>query len=190
MAARILGLGLGSQVLGLGLQALTKTELFSRDDAHRRCGSGDVFFLERTENYRDLIAWQKAKALVLETYRCTAGFPRAEVYGLTSEMRRAAVSVPSNIAEGKGRHSQRELVHFLYHARGSLLELKTQFEIGHDFRYLDSATFKCIDTKSDELGRILNALINRFVGTPPSDVRPKTQHPRPDFSLLPILPLE
>ena len=114
------------------------------------------------ESYRDLIAWQKAKSLALDIYRYTRDFPKAETYGLTSQIRRAAISVPSNIAEGKGRYSQREFVQFLYHARGSLLEIKTQFEIAHDLGYVDSISFRRIEAKTDELGRILNGLINRF----------------------------
>ena len=78
-------------------------------------------------DYTDLKAWQGAKDLALEIYRCTRTFPRDELYGLTSQMRQAAVSVPSNIAEGKGRYSQKELLQFLFRARGSLLELETQY---------------------------------------------------------------
>lgn len=77
-----------------------------------------------TESYRNLIAWQKAKGLALDIYRCTRRFPKDEIYGLTSQLRRAAISVPSNIAEGKGRHTRKDFVHFLYQARGSLLESK------------------------------------------------------------------
>jgi four helix bundle protein len=77
-------------------------------------------------------------------------------------MRRAAVSVPSNIAEGKGRHSQKELVQFLYHARGSLLELETQLSIAYDLEYIDLPVFEGLQSQTDELGRILNGLINRF----------------------------
>jgi four helix bundle protein len=104
------------------------------------------------ENFRDLIAWQKAKVLALDVYLCTREFPKAEIYGLTSQMRRAAVSVPSNIAEGKGRYSQKEFVQFLYHARGSLLELETQLEIAHELSYIDPFTFKRIEAKIAELG--------------------------------------
>jgi four helix bundle protein len=114
------------------------------------------------ENYRDLIAWQRAKSLALSVYRYTRLFPRDEIYGLTSQMRRAAVSVPSNIAEGKGRHSQKELVQFLYHARGSLLELETQLSIAYDLEYIDLPVFEGLQSQTDELGRILNGLINRF----------------------------
>jgi four helix bundle protein len=123
-----------------------------------------------TESYRDLIAWQKGKALALQVYVCTRKFPNDEIYGLTSQMRCAAISVPSNIAEGKGRYSPKELLQFLYRARGSflyrargsLLELVTQMEIARDLDYLDLPSFKHLRGMTDELGRILNGLINRF----------------------------
>ena len=113
-------------------------------------------------DYPNLIALQKTKRLALDIYRCTRKFPRDEIYGLTSQMRRAAVSVPSNIAEGKGRYSQKELVHFLYLARGSLLELETQLSIARDLDYIDLLAFKTLESETEELGRILNGLINRF----------------------------
>ena len=115
-----------------------------------------------SESYRDLIAWQRAKSLALDVYLFTRKFPKDEIYGLSSQMRRAAVSVPSNIAEGKGRYSQKEFLLFLYRARGSLLELETQLSIAHDLEYLDSITFKRTQAKTEELGRILNGLVNRF----------------------------
>jgi four helix bundle protein len=115
-----------------------------------------------TESYRNLIAWQKAKALAIEIYKCTRNFPKDELYGMTSQMRRAAISVPSNIAEGRGRHSRKEFVQFLYHARGSLLELENQLEIARDLGYFSDQTYGSILRKTEELGRILNALINRF----------------------------
>jgi len=114
------------------------------------------------ESYRDLIAWKKAKELALAIYVCTRDFPKAEMYGLTAQMRRSAVSVPSNIAEGKGRYSQRELVQFLHHARGSLLELETQLEIASELGYVDPPTFKRVAGTAAELGRVLNGLIHRF----------------------------
>ena len=77
-------------------------------------------------------------------------------------MRRAAVSVPSNIAEGKGRHSHKDLVHFLYPARGSLLELETQISIARDLEYMDQPAFEILESETEEVGRILNGLINRF----------------------------
>lgn len=115
-----------------------------------------------SSRYQDLIAWQRAKAVALDVYRCTRAFPRDEVYGLTSQMRRAAVSIPSNIAEGKGRRSDKELGQFLYRARGSLLELETQLSIACELEYVDKFTFKQLAIRMQELGRILNGLINRF----------------------------
>jgi four helix bundle protein len=82
-----------------------------------------------SSSFKDLRVWQEAMKLVYEVYRVTVGFPKHEVYGLTQQMRRAAVSVPSNIAEGKGHRSDREFTRFLFHARGSLLELQTQILI-------------------------------------------------------------
>ena len=115
-----------------------------------------------TESYRNLIAWQKAKDLALDIYRYTRRFPKDEIYGLTSQMRRAAVSVPSNIAEGKGRRSRKDFAHFLYQARGSLLELETQLVIARDLEYLDALTFNNTLRKAEEVGRILNGLVNHL----------------------------
>ncbi len=80
--------------------------------------------------YADLAVWQSAMEFATRVYRLTRQYPREEIYGLTTQMRRAAVSVASNIAEGKGRSSDRELVQFLCHSRGSLFEIETQLEIG------------------------------------------------------------
>jgi four helix bundle protein len=87
-------------------------------------------------SYKDLVAWQKAMDLVTATYRATAGFPRDELFGLTSQLRRAAVSIPSNIAEGQGRLSEKEFRHFLGQARGSLMEAETQLQIAENLGYL------------------------------------------------------
>lgn len=108
--------------------------------------------------YQDLIAWRKATQLALEIYRCTRSFSKDELYGLTSQMRRAAVSVASNIAEGKGRYSPKEFVQFLYRARGSLLELQTQLFIAGELNYLEALATRRIKEEADELGRILNGL--------------------------------
>ena len=112
--------------------------------------------------YKELAAWQRAMDLVREVYRCTRNFPRDEVFGITSQMRRAAVSVPSNIAEGKGRYSRKELIQFLYKARGSLMELETQILIARDLNYLDEFTSRSLSTHTLEVTRILNGLIKRF----------------------------
>ena len=85
-----------------------------------------------SSTYRDLRVWQMAMRLVLDIYRRTQTFPREETYGLTVQLRRAAVSIASNIAEGKGRSSDKELLHFLSTAKGSLFEVETQLMIARD----------------------------------------------------------
>jgi four helix bundle protein len=112
--------------------------------------------------YEDLRVWRRAMDLVLCVYRFTNSFPKQEVYGLTSQMRRSAVSVPSNIAEGKGRHSRKELLQFLFHARGSLLELRTQITIASELGFLLEAEGEALTDHACEVGRLLNGLINRF----------------------------
>jgi len=89
--------------------------------------------------HRDLVAWQKAMKLVRDLYRVTREFPKEEIYGLTSRLRRAAVSVPSNLAEGHGRFSRKEFRQFIGRARGSLLEVETQLEIARDLGYLNGS---------------------------------------------------
>ena len=98
--------------------------------------------------------------LTSDIYRSTMGFPKHEVYGLTQQMRRAAVSVPSNIAEGKGHRSDRELSRFLFHARGSLLELQTQLLIAKELQYLTEDEADGLLRLPREVARDLNALIN------------------------------
>jgi four helix bundle protein len=112
--------------------------------------------------YEDLKVWRRAMDLVLEVYRSTNSFPKQEIYGLTSQMRRAAVSIPSNIAEGKGRFSRKELLQFLFHARGSLLELQTQITIGRELGFLAAAEGEKLTDLASEVGRLLNGLVNRF----------------------------
>jgi four helix bundle protein len=104
--------------------------------------------------YKDLNAWRKSVELVLEVYRATQRFPKCELYGLTSQMRRAAVSIPSNIAEGKGRSTDREFTLFLCHARGSLLELETQSLVAEHLGYLTKNDAKRIEDLTIETGRI------------------------------------
>jgi len=108
--------------------------------------------------YRDLKAWQRAMELVTAIYASTQRFPKEETYGLVSQMRRAAVSIPSNIAEGQGRRLEGDFQHFLRNARGSLLELETQILIAQNPRYLDEADAEVL-AMCAEVGRILNGLI-------------------------------
>ncbi len=110
-------------------------------------------------SYTDLIVWQKAIELVIGIYQATKGFPKEELYGLTSQMRRAAVSVPSNIAEGQGRLSTGEFKQFLGHARASLLELETQLHISLRLGYLQGENSNPSFDLCSEVGWMLNGLL-------------------------------
>lgn len=111
------------------------------------------------DSYRDLIAWQKAMVLVTEIYKVTGNFPREEQYGLTNKLRRAAVSVPSNIAEGQACFSPKKFRQFLSHARGSLVEIETQISIAVNLPYLHDEEARRLFKMLSEMGRILNGLI-------------------------------
>jgi four helix bundle protein len=111
-------------------------------------------------SFKDLRVWQEAMRFVVEVYRLTSQFPKHELYGLSQQLRRAAVSVPSNIAEGKGHRSDREFGSFLLHARGSLLEVQTQLMIARELQYICSEDAHSILASSDAIGRSLNGLIN------------------------------
>jgi len=102
--------------------------------------------------FRDLVVWQKAMELVTEIYRVTQKFPKEEIFGLMSQLRRAAVSVPSNIAEGQGRLTEKEFRQFLGNARGSLAEVETQIIIAQNLGYLDESSFKKLSTMVAEVG--------------------------------------
>ncbi len=112
---------------------------------------------------KDLVVWQKAMDLVTTTYRATAGFPKDELFGLTSQARRAAVSIPSNIAEGQGRLSEKEFRHFLGQARGSLMELETQVQVAENLGYLEKEEVVELLQSCGEVGRLLNGLIASIV---------------------------
>jgi four helix bundle protein len=113
-------------------------------------------------SYKDLRVWQESMKLVVAVYGATAEFPRSELYSLTNQIRRAAVSVPSNIAEGKGHRSDREFSSFLLHARGSLLELQTQIMIARELHYLSEECAESLLAQSDAVARGINALLNRL----------------------------
>ncbi len=110
-------------------------------------------------SYRDLIVWQKAIAMVTDMYRATQSFPRQETYGLTSQIRRSAVSVASNIAEGQGRLSKREFHHFLGVARGSLIEMETQMVIAENLGYLSKTEAQHLALATGEVSRLLHGLM-------------------------------
>jgi four helix bundle protein len=110
-------------------------------------------------SHRDLIVWQKAMDLVVTVYRATETFPKAETYGLTSQIRRAVTSIPANIAEGQGRRLTKEFVYFLANARGSLLELDTHLESAARLGFLETSKHVELKGQVDEVGRILNGLM-------------------------------
>jgi four helix bundle protein len=111
-------------------------------------------------SFKDLRVWQESMKFAVDVYRTTEQFPRHELYGLSNQLRRAAVSIPSNIAEGKGHRSDREFGHFLFHARGSLLEVQTQVMIAKELQYMSCEDSQRILASSDAIGRSLNSLIN------------------------------
>lgn len=111
-------------------------------------------------SFRDLRVWQEAMKLTTEIYKATTEFPRHELYGLSQQIRRAAVSVPSNIAEGKGHRWDKEFVHFLLHARGSLLEVQTQLLIAEQLGYFRNGSGGALLERADAVGRALSGLIN------------------------------
>ena len=109
--------------------------------------------------FRESVGWQKAMSLVVEVYAATSRFPKEEMFGLTSQLRRAAVSVASNIAEGQGRLTTGEFVHFLGVARGSTLEVQTQLEAAKMLHFGDAAELSHADGTATEVTCILNAAI-------------------------------
>jgi four helix bundle protein len=110
-------------------------------------------------SYREIKLWQKAIELVADIYSCTRSFPREELYGLAGQLRRAAVSIASNIAEGKGRRTDREFLQFLHHARGSVFEVETQLTIASRLGYMPEAEVLRGGDSASEIARMLNGLI-------------------------------
>lgn len=121
---------------------------FAEDDRGRSISS-----------YRDLDVWKEGMALPSEIYRCTASFPREELYGLTSQMRRACVSIPANIAEGYGREKTGSFIQFLRISQGSLKELETLIEISSDLTFLATDLSESLQIKTDRLGKMIRGLI-------------------------------
>jgi four helix bundle protein len=120
--------------------------------------------------YEDLLAWQKAMDLVVKIYRATHHFPDHEKFGLVAQLRRAAVSVPSNIAEGKGRVSDKELLQFLTNARGSIYEVQTQLTIAQRLGYLDEPEMSALLKESASVGQLVNALIRSYRIVEPREI--------------------
>ncbi len=124
--------------------------------------------------YRNLLVWQKAKALAVEVYQLTKSEAIRHDFSLIDQLRRSAVSVPSNIAEGDERKSDKDSVRFFHIAKGSLAELSTQLEIAHDVGYFTAAQVEPLIAQCEELGRMLGALIRSRNNSPP-----RAQSPTP-----------
>ena len=117
----------------------------------------------KPQNYKDLVVWQKGIALAKIVHRLTQNFPSAEKYGLIAQMRRAAVSIPSNLAEGQARHTTGEFVQFISHAEGSVAELDTQLILSNELRCCEHASTVPVFQLIDELRRMLNVLRRKLV---------------------------
>lgn len=119
------------------------------------------------KSYRDLVVWQEAMTLVTQVYGMTRAFPKSEIFALTSQLQRAAVSVPANIAEGNGRQSRLEYLHHLAIARGSLAELDTLLILAQRLGYIQHQQLDALTSQVITVGRLLNALI-RSLSRPPA----------------------
>jgi four helix bundle protein len=119
-----------------------------------------------SQSFRDLQVWQRAMQLTTAIYNLTRDFPREEVYGLTGQIRRAAVSVPSNIAEGQGRLSSREFMQFLSIARGSICELQTQLEIARTLGFGKPESIDEAERLSHEVGKMIFAFLGSLQNQP------------------------
>lgn len=130
-------------------------------------------------DFRELTSWKRAHQLALDIYRVTLSFPHHEQYGLTAQLRRAAVSTISNIAEGAGRGSDREMGRFLSIARGSVRELECQLLLSRDLGYMDAKQWTALDACSQEVSRMLNALIRRVRSASERKKAPSPKLPTP-----------
>ena len=114
------------------------------------------------KDFRNLLVWRKSHQFVLELYKATERFPREEIYGLKSQIRRASMSVPTNIAEGCGRHGDAELARFCQIAMGSASEVEYQLLLARDLGYMDAGCYQGLDQQLTEVRRMLNSLIQRL----------------------------
>lgn len=111
------------------------------------------------KSFKDLDAWKLGHEIVLDVYKHSKHFPKDELFGLTSQMRRAAVSVTSNIAEGYGRHTGKDKAHFYVISKGSLLELQSQLQVAYDMQYVNKELFDILDKKLERAVRVTYGLI-------------------------------
>ena len=117
----------------------------------------------KPQNYKDLVVWQKGIALAKIVYRLTQSLPAAEKFGLVAQMRRASVSIPSNLAEGQARHTTGEFIQFISHAEGSVAELDTQLILSCELKFCDHGSTAPAFELIEELRRMLNALRRKLV---------------------------
>jgi len=120
---------------------------------------------KKTQNFKDLVVWQKGIALAKAIYQLTSKFPAEEKFGLVSQMRRAAVSIPSNIAEGQARHTTGEFIQFISHSEGSVAELETQLILSVELGFAITDSAKPAFTLLDDIRRMLNGLRRKLSGT-------------------------
>jgi four helix bundle protein len=120
--------------------------------------------MEKPQNYKDLVVWQKGITLAKATYQLTATFPGEEKFGLVSQMRRAAISIPSNIAEGQARHTTGEFIQFISHAEGSTAELETQVIVSIELGFAETKNTKAAFILLDDIRRMLNGLRRKLSG--------------------------
>ena len=120
-------------------------------------GKGFILF----ESFDKLLVWQRAHSLVLKIYEDTNSFPKEEIWGLTSQIRRSAVSVPSNIVEGKARGSRKDFKRFLLIARGSLEEVKYQSLLAKELKYMNDEQYEEITVMIEDVGRLLGGMIRK-----------------------------
>ena len=123
---------------------------------------GCWIFITKIMEYIKLEVWIETRALANMIYDATRNFPKEEIYGLTNQMRRCAVSIPSNIAEGCGRQTSKDTIHFLHISRGSLYELETQCYMALDQKYMNDIDFQKIFQKSQACKKLLNGFINYY----------------------------
>ena len=114
------------------------------------------------KTFRELVVWQKAMSFVTEIYKASGSFPKEEMYGLSGQIRRCAVSIPSNIADGFGRGTTANYIRFLLISAGSLFELQTQMEIARNLNFIGSADFQTLHDATREVERLLTALIRKL----------------------------
>ena len=113
-------------------------------------------------NFRNLLIWQKSIALTTKIYASTKNFPKEEIYGLTSQIRRSAISIPSNILEGYGRDGNKDYLKFLNIGISSLFEMQTQLEIAYNLKYITEIQFNKINEESKEIERMLSSFIRKI----------------------------